>query len=169
MRSDRSRRFGADDRAVSVTVGYVLNLAVATLLLSGLFVAGGSFVENQREDAVEGQLTVIGERIAADLMTVDRLASSAASPSDLAVEREATLPSRVSGTGYRVSIVANGTSGTIQLESQRADVVVEIPFRTSEDVTVANSTVAGGTVRIAYEWAADPPDGEEPKRVVVRA
>ena len=30
-----------DERAVSITVGYVLNLSVAALLISGLLVAGG--------------------------------------------------------------------------------------------------------------------------------
>ena len=150
---------GGTDRAVSVTVGYVMTLAISTLLLSGLFVAGGSFVETQRERAAQGELTVIGERLAADLMTVDRIAASAASPDDLTANRSVGLPNRVSGTAYRVRISSTGTSGTIRLDSDRADATVTVPFRTSENVTVRNATLSGGDLRIW--WNADAgPDGE---------
>ncbi|WP_434522062.1 DUF7266 family protein [Halorubrum sp. AS12] len=142
---------GGTDRAVSVTVGYVMTLAISTLLLSGLFVAGGSFVETQRERAAQGELTVVGERIAADIGTVDRLAANAASREDLTVDRPVTLPDRVSGTGYRVRVTADDTRGTIALESDRTDVTVEVPFRTSENVAIENATVDGGDLRIRWE------------------
>ena len=142
---------GGADRAVSVTVGYVLTLAISTLLLSGLFVAGGSFVETQRERAAQGELTVVGERIAADLGTVDRLAADTASGGDLTVDRPLTLPDRVSGTGYRIRIAASDTRGTIVLESDGTDATVEVPFRTSEDVGVRNATVDGGNLRIWWD------------------
>ena len=142
---------GGADRAVSVTVGYVLTLAISTLLLSGLFVAGGSFVESERERAANGELTVVGERIAADLGTVDRLAADTASGGDLTVDRPLTLPDRVSGTGYRIRIAASDTRGTIVLESDGTDATVEVPFRTSEDVGVRNATVDGGNLRIWWD------------------
>lgn len=168
MTDDRSSGLFADDRAVSVTVGYVLNLAVATLLLSGLFIAGGSFVENEREQAVQGELTVVGERVAADLMTVDRLARTASTPSELTIERTTDLPPRVSGVGYRLTIAENGTAGTIRLESERVDSTVEIPFRSSETVTFENTTVAGGNLEIRYEWDDGAAAGER-KRVVIES
>jgi|SRR6056297_2385814 len=153
---------GGADRAVSVTVGYVMTLAISTLLLSGLFVAGGSFVETQRERAAHGELTVVGERIAADLGTVDRVASSASSPDELTVDRSLTLPDRVSGSGYRIRVTENGTAGTIALESDATDAGVEVPFRTSEDVAVANATVDGGDLRIWW----DPDAGSDGEVVV---
>ena len=151
--TERNLHGGVDqDRAVSVTVGYVLNLAVASLLLTGLFVAGGSFVQSEREAAIEGELTVVGERVAADLMTVDRLANASENPSELTVERRAELPTRVSGVEYTMTVEASetGTDGNVlRLESSRADVVVEIPFRTSE--AVANTTVEGGDVVVRWD------------------
>ncbi|WP_423997740.1 DUF7266 family protein [Halorubrum trapanicum] len=154
-------RSGGSDRAVSVTVGYVMTLAISTLLLSGLFVAGGSFVDTQRERAAQGELTVVGERIAADIGTVDRLVATAQSRENLTVDRPLTLPNRVSGTGYRIRIAANGTQGTIALESEQTDATVEVPFRTSEDVAVRNTTVDGGSLRISWESDAGPEgDGE---------
>ncbi|ELZ46202.1 hypothetical protein C464_11393 [Halorubrum coriense DSM 10284] len=150
---------GGTDRAVSVTVGYVMTLAISTLLLSGLFVAGGSFVETQRERAAHGELTVVGERIAADLGTVDRVASSASSPDELTVNRSLTLPNRVSASGYRIRVTENGTAGAIALESDATDASVEVPFRTSGDVAVRNATVDGGDLRIWWDPDAGT-DGE---------
>jgi len=148
---------GGADRAVSVTVGYVMTLAVSTLLLSGLFVAGGSFVETERERAAQGELTVVGERIAADLRTVDRVASSASPPREnLTVDRPLTLPDRVSGTGYRVRIEATDSAGTITLESGQTDAIVEVPFRTNEDIAVRNATVNGGDLLIRWDTDAGP-------------
>ena len=154
---------GGSDRAVSVTVGYVMTLAVSTLLLSGLFVAGGSFVESERERAAQGELTVVGERIAADLGTVDRLAAKTASRDELTVDRSLTLPDRVSGTGYRIRVRASDTRGTIALESDGTDATVEVPFRTSEDIPVANATVDGGNLRIRW----DPSGGDDGDGAVV--
>lgn len=143
-----------DERAVSVTVGYVLMLAVSTLLLSGLFIAGGSFVDTERERAAQGELTVVGERVAADLMTVERLAGTAESPADLTVVRPVSLPDRVSGTGYRVTVTTAGTEGTVTLESDRADATVEVPFRARSDTKIRNATLTGGDLRI--HWVPDP-------------
>jgi len=155
---------GGTDRAVSVTVGYVMTLAVSTLLLSGLFVAGGSFVDTQRERAAQGELTVVGERVAADIGTVDRLAASAASPDDLTVNRSLTLPDRAAGSTYRIRVTASGTEGTVALEADRTGATVEVPFRTSEDVAVRNATVDGGDLRIRWD-----PDAGTDGEVVVSA
>ncbi|WP_424015305.1 DUF7266 family protein [Halorubrum xinjiangense] len=156
-------RSGGSDRAVSVTVGYVMTLAISTLLLSGLFVAGGSFVESERERAAQGELTVVGERLAADLGTVDRLVANTASRDELTVDRSLTLPDRVSGTGYRIRVTAGETGGTIALESDGTDATVEIPFRTSEGVAVENATVDGGSLRIRW----DPDGGDDGAGAVV--
>ncbi|GAB7091537.1 hypothetical protein JCM18237_18080 [Halorubrum luteum] len=154
--TERNLHGGVDqDRAVSVTVGYVLNLAIASLLLTGLFVAGGSFVQSEREAAIEGELTVVGERVAADLMTVDRLANASENPSELTVERRAELPTRVSGVEYTVSLVPDGGADgahLLRLESDRVDVVVEIPVRAAEPVD--ETTVEGGDVTIEWDDGA---------------
>jgi hypothetical protein len=147
----RDRRENGDDRAVSVTVGYVLTLAISSLLLSGLVIAGGSFVESEREAAARGELTVVGERVAADLMTVDRLVATAESPAALTVDRTADLPDRVSGVGYRITVSAAGRDGTVTLESDRVGVVVEVPFRASAGVDVETATVDGGELRIRWD------------------
>lgn len=155
----RTRRLAGDGRAVSVTVGYVMTLAISTLLLSGLFVAGGSFVETERERAAQGELTVVGERVAADLMTVGRLAASASGPGGLTVDRPVTLPDRAAGRSYRIRVTATETAGTVAVESDRTDAAVEVPFRTDAAVAVQNATVRGGDLRIRWDPDAGT-DGE---------
>ena len=68
-----------DDRAVSATLGYVLVIGITTILISGLFLAAGGFVENQHERAIRAELEVVGNRLAADIAAVDRLALAAGS------------------------------------------------------------------------------------------
>lgn len=75
------------DRGMSAALGYILTLSITTILISGLFITAGSVVDTQRQQATTQELTVHGERLAADLMTVDRLARTGS-----AVELERDLP-----------------------------------------------------------------------------
>lgn len=152
---------------MSVTVGYVLNLAIAALLLTGLFVAGGSLVEGEREAAVEGELTVIGERLVADVQTVDRLVSASDDPDAVVVERRVELPERVSGTEYVVTVAETADGDDVlRLASDRVDVVVELPLRTDE--SVLETTVDGGDVTVRWDDEADP-NGEDEGAVVIES
>ncbi len=139
------------DRGVSVSVGYVLNLAVASLLLAGLFIAGGSFVQNEREQAVRGELTVVGERVVSDLMTVDRLVAGSNHPDELVVERNAEYPARISGSSYVVTV--DPTDSVVELEHPRTDVTITIPFRVSSDLEA--TSVPGGNLEIRWDAEAE--------------
>ncbi|SNR51111.1 DUF7266 family protein [Halorubrum vacuolatum] len=149
MRDRRRASFDTrrEERAVSVTVGYVLTLTIATLLLSGLFIAGGSFVQGEREQAIHGEMTVIGERVAADIMTVDRLASDSGDAEELTATRTAEFPPRVSGDDYTVEIDAG--SQVVILTHPRSDVSVEVPYRATNDVEP--TTVGGGDLIIRWD------------------
>jgi len=94
--------------------------------------------------------------VAADLMTVDRLAASAESPAELTIDRTVKLPDRAAGRSYRIRVTATETAGTVAVESDRANAAVEIPFRTSADVAVRDATLRGGDLRIRWD-----PDGSE--------
>lgn len=135
-----------DDRAVSVTVGYVLNFAVAALLISGLLVAAGGLIDSQTRQVTSDELAVIGHQLAADLSGADRL-SRAGDVSTLAVRSD--LPRRTAAGGYTVEIETDGDRGTIELRTSSPDVTVTVPFRT--DAAVADGTVAGGPVRIEHD------------------
>ena len=144
--ANRFSRFRSDDRGVSVTVNYALNLVIATLLIGGVLTATGGMVEDRRESAIRTELSVVGERVAADLMATDRLAEVATSgaASDPTVSVSVTLPERVAATRYEVRI--EPSSDEIVLVSDDPEVKVTVGFH--HDTPVEETTVVGGDLRI---------------------
>lgn len=139
--ADVSRHGPSRSRGVSTTVGYVLNLAVALLLVTGLLVAAGTFVGDQRERAARDELQVTGARLAASLESVDRLAETGQT-----ARLETPLPRQVAGRDYRIRV--NGTDTSITLSIEDPDVSVTVQFRT--DTPVETRTVDGGRVAVVF-------------------
>lgn len=134
------------DRAVSVTVNYVLTLAITALLLSGLLVAAGGLVESQSERAIRSELDVLGQHLAADIESADRLATVASGES-AEVRIETDLPTHVAGRSYRIAV---GES-ELELRTADPDVSVTVPFTTTNDIE--ERTIRGGDLRT--EWSGD--------------
>ncbi|PSP55193.1 hypothetical protein BRC82_06710 [Halobacteriales archaeon QS_1_67_19] len=134
--------FRRDSRGVSVTVNYVLNLAIAALLVGGVLTATGGMVEDRRESAVRTELSVLGERIAADLMAADRLAVAGEEPT---VAASVSLPDRVAATRYEVAIETAPTSRLV-LRSEHPEVSVTVGL--THETPIAETTVRGGDLRI---------------------
>ena len=132
-----------DERAVSVTVTYAMNLAIATVLLAGLLTVTGDLVEDHRESAARAELSVVGNRVAADLMSADRLAQAGDDPE---VRVEAVLPSRVAGSTYTVTINATPGDPHVALSPVDSRLTVTVPFRNA--TAVRNGTVAGGDLAV---------------------
>ncbi|WP_256403328.1 DUF7266 family protein [Halorubrum salinum] len=142
----------ADDRAVSVTVGYVLTLAIGALLLSGVVVAVGGVIDGQTQRTVESELAVAGQTAVANLEAADRLARAAeadrpGSEGDVTVAVEADLPSRIAGRPYRIAV----DSDAVAVRTDSPDVRIEIPHAATRDVSP--TTVRGGAIRIRYTVA----------------
>lgn len=142
----------SDERGVSVTVGYVLNVAVAALLVSGLLVAGGGLIDSQTEQVTRDELSVIGHHVADGLSSADRLVR-AGDVETLSIQSE--LPSRTAAGGYTIEVDVDETSngGTLQLRTHSPEVTVRVPFRNKTDVR--ESSVGGGPVRIEYDPETD--------------
>jgi len=138
-----------DERAVSTTLSYVLTLSIAAILVSGLLLAGGSYIDDRREAGVEDELTVIGQQLAAGLERADRLAVAGDS-SSIALRIDQNLPSQVTGSGYRVSL--DGSSEEINLESTSSDISVTVGFTSQTSVT--DSSAQGGQIQIVYNSGA---------------
>lgn len=135
------------DRGVSVTVNYVLGLMVATLLITGLLYATGDMVGDRRESTTRGELRVVGEQMATDLATADRLAQTGATDVIIRV----SAPDRINGEGYSVSL--NATNRQIVVETVDQDVVVSVPV--SNTTPVSTSSARGGDVVIVLTGGAD--------------
>ena len=90
------------ERAQSSTIGYVLAIGVATLLITGLITGVGTFVEGRQEQAIRDQLTVVGERVASQLTAADALATREGT-----VYLEPAFPERSVGMTYRTRLDAS--------------------------------------------------------------
>jgi hypothetical protein len=146
-------RLRRDDRAASVTVGYVLTLAIGAVLLSGIVIGIGGVVDSQTERVVRGDLAVVGQTAAGNLESADRLArasevdrpSGAAAPN---VSVDVDLPTRLAGRPYRIAV--DGDAVTLRTDDPEA--VAEIPHVAT--LPVEASSVRGGPIRISYDGDA---------------
>ncbi|MFW6320778.1 MAG: DUF7266 family protein [Halohasta sp.] len=145
-----------DRRAVSVTVGYILMLVVAMLLMGTVLAGANGLLEGQTERVVDEELTVVGTQLSATLTETDRLAQVArddanATGGDVAVSRTARLPDRVAGSGYLIEI----DTGEIVLSASNPDVEVTVPFPDTEVGIDPTDELSGGDLVIEYDPAAD--------------
>lgn len=62
-----------DERGVSVTVSHALSIGITTILLSGLLVGAGAFVESNEQRVADNQLSEIGHSVASQVTTLDQL------------------------------------------------------------------------------------------------
>lgn len=136
---------GGGERGVSTILGYTLNLAVATILVTGLLTAAGGYVEGQQERAIRTELDVIGSRVAGDIGAADRLVRTGG---DTTVELEVSTPTRTTGVPYTIDVNTTG-SDTITLSTTDPAVSVTVPFRTHTPVEA--ESVSGGTFTIRYD------------------
>lgn len=154
-----------DDRAVSSALGYVLSLGITAILISGLLLAGGNFVEGERTRVTGTELDVVGQRLASHLASADRAAMTVRSDGTLVVE--AGLPERVAGTDYTIGInettVRTDAQNTyaLTLRTRSPDVAVSVSVRTT--TPLLNATLNGGSLRIQYSDS----DGDDPDAMVV--
>lgn len=136
MREDR-------DRAVTATLSYVLTLSITMVLASGLLIAAGGLVEDRRDAAARDELSVVGERLASQLMAADRLVGTGAT----SVAVTAPLPETVAGSTYAVTVNESGSDLIVlHTTGQSLDVTVRVAYAAS--TPVAGSNVASGTVTV---------------------
>jgi hypothetical protein len=92
------------ERAVSVTLSYVLTLGITALLITGLLVSAGGLFERQQDRSAREQLQDTGGEFAHQIQQFDRLATrtDGTATASLAV----ALPSQVAGAPYSAELKA---------------------------------------------------------------
>lgn len=123
-------------RGTSTTINYVLAIGIVTLLVSVLLIGSASILDDQRQSAVRTQLEGVGNRMAAEIVAVDRLSRSGGDV-NVSVDR----PDEVGGTGYHVELVSSpgGTCGAptcLELTAPETDTTVSVPVGNVTPVTV---------------------------------
>lgn len=146
-----------DNRGLSTTVGYVLGLAIMLVLSTGLFVAGGDFVNDQRDEAIRSELQVVGQQVANDLSRLDRTVEASA---PFGVGPAATIavtervPQKVAGYSYDIEIRDPAAPGVphLLLSTRNPDIDVRV------NVTVNNnlnpSVIDGGEYTIEFDQSS---------------
>lgn len=154
MTDDAPRRTASrDDRAVSITVNYVIVLGISAVLVSGLLIGAGGYVQDQRTNVVREELTVVAEQLAAGIDDADRL--SRAEARSRSVRVGVNLPARVAGESYRIAVDNVSAPGQepmeyeLRLRSASSD--VSVTLRLSTLVALDERSVNGGWVVVQFD------------------
>lgn len=148
------------NRGSTVMVNYLLVLSIVTILGVGLFLSTGDLVESQQERAIRSDLGVIGNRLATELGSVDRLARSSGAAETQTVRRRLDLPAYVGGSTYSIAVGNRTTTGAYPVTLASSSPTVRVTVLVDTGTPIAGRAVAGGPVVIVYNGA----DG----RVVIR-
>jgi hypothetical protein len=135
-------------------VSFVLTIAITTIVVAGVTITVVGFIGEQRQSAAESELRVIGQRLGAQLMWVDRLATRG-DVSRLAVE--ADVPGTVVGYTYLIEVSASG----ITLTAEQAGASATVSFVTTTPINSPPVSVSSGDVVIVYQPG--------PERITVRS
>lgn len=138
------------DRGVSPVVAYVLTLGISSLLVAGLVIAAGGYVETQREATSRSELRVLGQQVSADIAAADRLTRTEGA-TEVSISR--TLPERVVGSQYSLSVRTDPTDTYLELTTVRPNVTVEVGVATETDVRA--TTIGGGDMLVEYDASDD--------------
>lgn len=138
------------DRGASVAFGYVLSLAIAAMLVTGLLVAGGNFLDDTRQQVARQELDVVGQHVASNVEMADRLVEAGNDTTTVALEE--TFPEQVTGSPYRVSLVEDSGG---QLHLNATDPSVSVAIRIDNTTAVRESHAGGGDVAVVYNATAE--------------
>lgn len=130
------------DRGVSSTLNYVLSIAIASLLVTGLLFSGTNFVEGQQEQVVRSELRVVGEQINADLQRADRLLVAGEGTTTVRIEQ--TFPERITGRTYDIELEPSSQQLLLSMTNPDIEVTLPVDTRTS----LSSSTVDGGAITV---------------------
>lgn len=134
-----------DDRAVSFTVGYVLTVAIAVVLVGGVLLTVGQVVADERRDTVRDEAVVAGDQTAAAVMAADRLVQQG-NGTNLTIDLR--LPDRLADQPYTITLRANASATTILVRPQSLPITVSTSLQNR--TRIESATVIGGDVRVVY-------------------
>lgn len=133
------------ERGLSTVVNYALMLVVVGLLVSVLLVGMTSHVGSQQDRVVRSELAVVGNQLAGELTTADRVAGTLGPNGTL--EIQADLARRVGGTTYLIVLERVGSNRTeLRLVTDEPDVSVTVSVKT--DHTVEEGRYHGGELTV---------------------
>jgi hypothetical protein len=139
MRRQKTR---TDTEAVSITTGYIINIGIATVVLSTLLIGMQGTFDNIEETTASTQSGAVAEKVASEMVQADRLAR-------VNEESEGTLTfelrDTVADSNYEVEVSQNWVN--ISTGSHERS----LQYNVSSDVE-ESEFAGGGDVAIDYEY-----------------
>jgi hypothetical protein len=144
-----------DQRGASITVTHVLTIAITAILVSGLLLAAGTFLDNQRERAVEQNIRVVGERLGDEFVQVDSMMADGGRE----VRVRTIHLNRLGDQRYTVRLVHEGPAGcpdarpvtdaclVLNTTAPETGYIVELRNRSR----VEPSSASGGNIRFVTD------------------
>lgn|GEM_PF-5559387 len=129
--------------AISTTIGYVINLAVISLMITLAVLLTQAAVDDVNNRASEREAAAVAEHVASEIEAVDSVVSSGSRYGDTTVEKELSLPD--SSAGYSVNVTYGADGGEVVVSSKRGVVSAGFENETRVDtvgVRLADSTTA---------------------------
>jgi hypothetical protein len=135
-----------DERGVSTVISHILALGIVAILVVGLITSVGGLLEGQQATARAEGLDAVGNRVASDVATADRLATAESSFSI-----DASGPRSVAGGQYTVRLAPGPTPGeaTLYVSASGSDTSTEITLDVK--TTVREGRAAGDSVSVVVE------------------
>jgi hypothetical protein len=149
MRQTRTTADGGREDAVSITVGYVLNLGVATLVLSAFLLGMQGTFRNVEDTVSESQAESIAEKVAIEVTQADRLARISDGSSGVVTFE---IPDNIGDSGYSVNV----TEDEVVVSTSTGEVIAQGYNTTSEVDGGLLNTDGENTVK--YDGSTDPPE-----------
>jgi hypothetical protein len=137
------------DRAVSVAISHALTVAITTILLSGLLVGTGSFVDGQESKVADEQLNEIGHNIVTQVTTLERINDT---NSNAAATVELQYPRLiVDNYQYDIELVTGGSN----LLNGQQGIIIDVDnldrrqgFDIDDSTSIISSSTEGPNVRL---------------------
>lgn len=142
------------NRAVTSALTYALVVAIVVTLTGALLFGAESYVTAQRQQAVQDQLDVVGQRLAATLSTADRLTTTDGAVATTEVTRR--FPAVLAGSQYTITVddVGGGTY-RLALTASDLDISSNATVHLDGGTTLDETTINGGAVQVVYDPSAD--------------
>mgnify|MGYP006293119091 CR=1 FL=1 len=139
------------DSAVSVLVGYIINIGIAAIVVSvTLLLLQGVFTDAQ-DSAVESEMEVIGQSFASELERVDAISNR----TDANVSTTVSLPE--SDNSYSLTVFYDGPDQGGRVHVQSGSAAVDIGFVNETAIRGADEGISlprGSEPEISYNTSA---------------
>jgi FlaG/FlaF family flagellin (archaellin) len=138
-----------DERGVNTVVGYILALAITTILISTLIVGSTTYLRVQQGTVIKAQMDVAGNQLASDIEATDRLLRSSDAVGN-SIEVTSLLSDEFAGVDYDITVAPSGL-GIYDITLETDNPRVEWTVTVRSETPIQSGSINGGDAVITYD------------------